>query len=409
MMVSCRVFQAYITFSHSLFKIVYDMKFINSHSFVIIFIICLIALFLTGCNSKQKKNINPADIDNQETIEKVLTLSNQKNISEDIPLVSVISLVTTDDANNIYLADPSTLEIHSYTSNLSHRWTVGGKGGGPGLFNMISSLYIDEQHLYAYDHTTSIMILYDIQTGKRLKEWNFGTGGQRINNIQQLNSGEFITTGWDENHNTMVGVYSEDFTKRKYGFVQLREISTTDYPEFEKQVFRSSPGFLISPAKSTIIYTPPTYNGQLSVYKQQSEENWLKTGTINGYTNIEKPLIFHFSSDGNHERSHLSGINPQGGYFHTEFTSRSHGLFKLENGQIAHLSSRLNEDDAWNIIIEYFDSSTLELKNHETIKGITISQQPQKIPLWMDKSGRIYISENSDTPLRILELNNDLE
>lgn len=294
------------------------------------------------------------------------------------------------------------MEVHSYTSDLQHRWTTGGQGAGPGLFTMISALYVDNQHLYVYDFANSTMTLFTL-TGDRLREWSFGEAGHRIENIRRMNTGEFVAIGWNEESGTLAHIYSDDFKQRTSGFVEREKIFNTESPNLERRVANSFPGSAAPIGDTSIMYAPAAYNGQLLIYERDSG-NWTIADTVDGYTSIETPLIFHKSSDGNNERSHQSGFHPDGGYYHTEFTSMSRGLYKLESGQIANLSLRLNENDEWNVIIEYFDPENMELHDYKIIEGLIPSQQLEQLPIWMDKNGQIYMSEHSDRPLRILRI-----
>lgn len=364
-------------------------------AFVLIFII-------SACSNEPENETNTK----YSTAEEVLTLNN-KNLPEGNPIISFVSLVTTDDENNIYLVDARTSKIHSYTNDLSHRWSAGGKGDGPGLFNMISALYVDDQQLYVYEYANSTMTLYTL-SGERLREWSFGESGHPINNIRRTSNGKFFTTGLNEKNGAMLNVYSDDFKNRTSRFIKISGLFTTESPELEKQVLRNYPGSVIPAGDSTLIYAPAAYSGQLPVYNMNSAGNWKKIDTVQGYKNIETPLFFSKSSDGNSNRTLLSGYDPNNGsYFHAEFNSMSRGLYELNDGRIAHLSLRLNESDQWDLIIEYFDFETLELQDHTIIEGLIPSQQLKQRPMWMDGDGKVYISQQSDTPLRIIEISSN--
>jgi len=371
---------------------------IKIRSSFIIFSGYIFLLFSSSCN--QGERVEPIEAEHYKSISNVVSLTNQ---SSDSPLVSVVSLVTTDSSNNIYLVEPRTKKIHSFTNDLSYRWSAGGQGNGPGLFNSISALYVDGEQLYVYEKTSSSITTYSLD-GVKLNDWTFGEAGHRINSIHQIKTGKYVATGWNEKSGTVLNVYDENFKNRILQFNTFETILKTGNPKLEKQVLRTFPGNAIPVNDSTIIYSSPAYNGQLDVYKFHSTRDWSKTGSIRGYSGKENPIKFHQSQDGNNDRSHLSGFDPDGGYFHTEFTSMSHGLYKVGDKQFAHLSTRLNENDKWDLVIEYFNSEDLRLVNYKLLKSAISSQQFQQVPLWMDKTGRIYMNENSDTPLRILEI-----
>lgn len=377
------------------------MLFLKSNiedSSLISLIACIFILFFAGC-SKDKK-IRPIEADSYGTITNIVSLN---NASDNGPLISAVSLTTTDINDNIYLVDARTSKIHSYTSNLTHRWTAGGKGDGPGLFNMVSALYVSGNQLYVYENANSTMTPYTL-SGERLREWTFGESGHPINNIRRMPGGKFIATGLNEKNGTMVNVYSDDFKNRVSRFITIDEIFTTKSPALERQVLRSYPGSVMPATDSTVVYAPAAYSGQLPIYRLNVAGNWVKAATVEGYKNIETPLFFSESSDGNNDRSLLSGMGPNGRYFHTEFNSMSRGLYQLNDGRTAHLSLWLNENDQWDLVIEYFDLNNFALEDHTIIKGLIPSQQLEQMPIWMDKNGKIYMSQRSDIPLRIIEI-----
>jgi len=241
--------------------------------------------------------------------------------------------------------------------------------------------------------------------GNHLDEWLYNESGHRINDIRRMNNQQFVVTGLNEKNETLVHVYSDDFKKNLYSFVTGEEVFQTEHPDIEKQVIRSYPGYILPVSDSTMIYAPAAYNGRLLKYKKISPAKWVQNGVVYGYDQIENPLILHFSAVGHDKRSQLSGFNPKGGYFHAEFISMSRGLYKLENRNlIVHMSIRLNENDQWDLIIEYFDPGKLKLEDFTTVKNLIPSQQLQRIPIWMDQKGRVYMSQNSDEPMRILNI-----
>lgn len=360
--------------------------------------VCILLLSISGC--QENSRVKEIKADNFETINSVISLDNS---SGDSPIIGAVSVVTTDGNSNLYLVDPRTTKIHSFTKNFSYRWSVGGQGSGPGLFNSISELYVNNEYLYAYESSSSVVTTYSLN-GEKHNEWTVGEGGQRINSLHRMESGKFVATGWNEKKGTVLNVYDKNLKNRQSQFAEFTNILDTESPNLERQILRNFPGDAMPVNDSTIIYSPPAYSGQLLIYKLSHENKWQRAGSIKGHEKRQRPIIFHKSQDGNNDRSHLSGFHPDGGYFHAEFTSMSHGLYGLGNNKIAHLSTKLNNNDGWDLVIEYFDTDSLKLSGYKIVKGLIPTQQFQQVPLWMDKQGRIYLNENSDTPLRRLEI-----
>ncbi|MDX1672099.1 MAG: hypothetical protein R3211_07140 [Balneolaceae bacterium] len=370
----------------------------NCSNFQNRFMLILIVLLISACS-----NIQEIEESHLATVTEVNTLNNKE--AEDTPIVSAVSITVTDSENNIYLVDPRNLMIHAYSDELTYRWSAGGKGSGPGLFTSISALYAVDQQLYAYDAANAIMTQYALN-GEMLEDWAYHEASQRMNSIRRMGNGKFLVAGWNEKSEILVHLYSDNFKKKINSFIESDQIFHSQRPALEKQVLRNFPGFVLPVNDSTVIYAPHSYNGTLPIYQIKNGHNWVKVDSIEGYNRFKDPIVFHYSSTGNSERSHLSGFDPRGGYFHTQFNSMSHGLYELNNGLIAHLSSRLKSNDQWDMIIEYFEPQSLKLKDFHIVKDLIPTFRPQQLPLWMDQKGQIYVSQNSDIPLRILRIVN---
>lgn len=358
----------------------------------------IIMLAACSCNQKERPSANAG------SMQEIMVLENDSSNDSDTPIISAAALVTTDDTGNIYLVDYRTMKIHSYSDDGSHLWSAGGQGSGPGLFNIVSAIHVSGKTLYVYDGSNAKMTRYSLD-GEQLGESTFGESGHQLNLIRRMPDGSFIAAGRNEKSGAMVHIYSDNFESRTAQFLNGDKILDTESPNLEKQVLRNYSGSVMPIDSSTILYAAPAYDGKLLRFQRQSEPNeWEQIENVKGYTSIEKPLSFQRSQDGNNKRSHLSGFHPDGGYFSTEFTSMSRGLYKLQDGRIAHLSLRLNENDNWDLIVEYFNPDDLNLENHTIVKGALNSQQLEKIPVWMDKKGQIYITQRSDTPLRVIDI-----
>ncbi|TVQ07436.1 MAG: 6-bladed beta-propeller, partial [Balneolaceae bacterium] len=62
-----------------------------------------------------------------------------------------LGAINVDERDRVYLADGREGLIHIYNGDGSYIRSVGGKGGGPGEFQSISSLEADDSFLYAMD------------------------------------------------------------------------------------------------------------------------------------------------------------------------------------------------------------------------------------------------------------------
>jgi len=286
------------------------------------FILFIFIAGLSACSSASDDEPSSESGEISESIEEIKNINNRDAEDSNTPLISAVSDGLTDQSGNIYLADPRTFTLHSFSSNLEHRWSAGGRGRGPGTFMRISSLSILNERLYVYDSATSRMTIYDLN-GEKQEEWSYNEAGVQIDRIHSFGDGTLITPGWNSSEETLVNIYSEPMKERHESIVSAADHYTTDHPELEKQIFSNEAGTVLPVTDAEFIYTPFLYPGLLTIYGQSSEGAWVIKDTINGYREIESPVEFQFSEDGNNERSHLSGFNPEGGYFHAVYQSIS--------------------------------------------------------------------------------------
>jgi len=87
----------------------------------------------------------------------------------------------------------------------------------------------------------------------------------------------------------------------------------------------------------------------------------------------------------------------------------SFGLYPQTGETFDHVSTRLTPDDTWDLIVETFNKSTLKMNGYSVYKDFIADQIPQKFPIWMSPYRELYVTENSDTPLRIYQLSSDID
>lgn len=341
-----------------------------------------------------------------DSLEEIKNIQNSEAEKSNRPLISAVSGVITDQEDNIYLADPRTFTLHSFTSDMTHRWTAGGRGRGPGTFMRISSISIIKEQLFVYDSATSRMTTYDL-TGEKQEEWSYDEAGYHIGRIQSVGDDTRIAPGWDDSGETLVHIFNDNMRLRQESVVDAADHYSTDHPNIEKQILNNEAGSVLPLSDSKFIYAPFLYSGEMYIYEKSADSEWGVSDTVNGYDVIDHPVDLHFTDEGNFEGSHLSGINQEGGYFHAVYRSISHGVYLLENNRIAHISTRFSEDAWWDLIVEYVYPDQNNDPEYEIVESFVPSQQLNRIPLWMDRFGNIYVSENSDTTLRVFKIDKE--
>ncbi|NBC64329.1 MAG: hypothetical protein GVY07_01530 [Bacteroidetes bacterium] len=373
---------------------------------IIIYVLFYFLIFYSSCSSgSSDEDFFESDIIS-ESLEEIKNIQNSEAEKSNRPLISAVSDAMTDQDGNIYLADPRTFTLHSFSSDMTHRWTAGGRGRGPGTFMRISSVSIINEQLYVYDSATSRMTTYNLK-GEKQAEWSYDEAGYNIGRIHSLGDDTRIAPGWDDSNETLVHIFNGTMRLRQKSLVDAADHYSTDYPHIEKQILTNEAGSVLPLSDSEFLYAPFLYSGEMYIYETSADSEWGVSDTVDGYDDINPPVELHFTDDGNFEGSHLSGVNREGGYFHAVYRSISHGLFMLENHQIAHISTRFSEDGRWDLVVEYVYPDQNVESEYKIVERFVPSQQLNRIPLWIDRSGNIYVSENSDTPLRVFTIDRE--
>lgn len=366
----------------------------KSQSTFLIFV--SLSMLFSGCNTGTEND----DVKIDANLQEVLTISEE---TTDSPLFAFVYDAVSDNQGNIYFVDPSTQNIHSFDAIGSYRWTIGGRGQGPGEFQFVSSIHTDDENrLYVYDSERVILTIFN-KDGDILDNRSFDFGRKTIEHIRKSPNNRLILPYWDEGK--LIHIYSLDSGEIEGSLVDFREQLQTD-DEIENELFQTNPGSAIALNESLIAYTPEHYAGKLYLFEKIEDSFWQLKESIRGYKQFDPSITFHVSQDGSHERSHFSGYNPRGGgtYVHYEFHSMSQGLYNLDRGSIVHLSYQSVEDEM-HLVIEHFDLERNQFQSYSIIDNFGIDFRPQKRPVWVDSKSQIYLADNSDMPkLRVLRL-----
>jgi len=370
------------------------------------YILFTLLMVIGSCGSDSSNGDALESATLSDSLEEVKNIQNSEAEKSNRPLISAVSDAVTDHDGNIYLADPRTFTLHSFSSDMTHRWTTGGRGRGPGTFMRISSLSILNKQLFVYDSATSRMTTYDLK-GKKQAVWSYDEAGYNIGRIHSFGDDTRIAPGWDDSNETLVHIFNDTMRLRQESIVDAADHYSTDYPHIENQILTNEAGSVLPLSDSEFLYAPFLYGGEMYIYEKSADSEWGVSDTVDGYDVIDHPVELHFTDEGNFEGSHLSGVNREGGYFHAVYQSISHGVFMLENHQIAHISTRFSEDGRWDLVVEYVYPDQNVESEYKIVERFVPSQQLNRIPLWVDRSGNIYVSENSDTPLRVFTIDRE--
>lgn len=360
-----------------------------------------LAFLLISCGEEYDQQKKILENLNSSSVEKVLEFSTH----EDGQLFSSsLTSISTDGSENIYFADTQSQKVYSFTNEKNYRWSFGGEGAGSGEFEWISDIYIDQGEIYVYDSALGRVSIFDTETGRLIKEHTTELGGVMLfNQIRLAASGKLLIPYRDNDSHKLIQVYDLGNSQSSYDILQTENIYKTDETHVENYIIERDPGYPLQVGEK-IVYTSKLYDGKLLVLGKTDKKEWEIKGTIAGYEAIEETVIIHESSEDEHAPSHLSGFNPEGGYFHAEFLSVSYGLFEQEDGSVAHLSSHRTEEQQWNIVVEIFDIQGSNLKETYVLEDLVLEDYQDMMFPWMDNQGHIFVSEDSETPIRKLKI-----
>lgn len=142
--------------------------------------VLLYTLFsLTFLSCSQNKYDQVADVNTSEL--PLLELDHQFTItdSDDI-FLQQINEVKSDSKGRIYLSDQRALQIHLYDSNGQYLTSIGRDGAGPGEFQSLISVFIDQNdQLFAIDMNQTRNTVFVENSNTWEPEYIFSIEGQR--------------------------------------------------------------------------------------------------------------------------------------------------------------------------------------------------------------------------------------
>ena len=369
----------------------------RKHSTILIFY--LFVIFLYGCTSETEDLTTKKDV----TIHELLTINEDLNKS---PLFAFVFDAASDSQKNVYFVDHSTQNIHSFDSDGSYRWSIGGRGQGPGEFQFITSIYVDnEDRLFVYDSERAIITIFD-NTGEIIDNRSFDFGRKTIENIRMAPNNLLLLPYWDEGK--LIHLYSLESGKIMSSLVDFSKILQSE-DEIEEELFQTNPGSAISLNERLIAYVPNHYAGKLYLFEETSSGSWQLIEVIEGYKHFDPSITFHVTNEGSHDRSHFSSYNSRGGgtYVHYEFHSMSFGLYPQADGSIIHLSYQAVGEEMY-LVVENFDIENNQLRFYSIIDDLGIGFRAETRPVWMDSKGLIYFADNTNVPeLKLIRLDYD--
>ncbi|TVQ03168.1 MAG: hypothetical protein EA359_10305 [Balneolaceae bacterium] len=377
-------------------------------------------VFLSCSRSEQP------DIQASERLRTVIMESDLVIGSEDQPpdhqLGQALS-VRTDSDGNIYISDLASLTIKVFDSDGHYIRSLGGRGRGPGEFQMIEFMELTpEGHLVIMDRGN---LLYTTITtrGEYVESFPYNFSNQFYPTQVYYNDGKlmalFLDTNplldipGDERH--LFHIYTLDYQELLYSFFPFLELEIEGhYPWLEMSFALGR--FSMNAMGDTFIYSPGIYYGKLYVFKKQDDGKWALDGKIEGIEPIVEPYaIFTSETQYNRAENHPGTLKifSAGGPYFGNVLSINTGIFHLQDGRIIHFFGQRRENEGFGQEAEfhYLDiyaqifSEDFELESYgllHTIEERLHTRRHIRYSLvnWKDDVENFYLMElKDDVPL----------
>ncbi|MCW9708197.1 6-bladed beta-propeller [Fodinibius salsisoli] len=351
------------------------------------FIIFIITFMTIQCT--EDHSVSEEDI----TVTQELSIGTDSLDVKDHEIFSFIVDIVTDQKNRMYVADAREFRVRVYDEEGSFERYIGKEGSGPGEFQDISTLFINQRkQLVVLDPEQNRVGVFSLE-GKFLSMHNLPLTGVR--KIKQMPDGRYILLGYHEKK--LIHIVDSSFSSIETSLGPVSSILSTGN-RLEEMWVRYQPGSILVLAQDVILFSPSIYTGSLYKYVLKNNQQWQVADTIKGYSRHDNPVTF--SSYSQAERVDAPFRLPEG-RFAAQFHARSSGLFW--NGQDTFMHFTIQErssDDGLDFIAKKF-SREGEPLYYSVLDSI---QPPNKI-IHEVNGNSVYLFDREETPLlRVLRM-----
>lgn len=344
-----------------------------------------------------------------------LVLGDDEDAAEEYLFVSP-QHICTDHQNNIYVADKYSEQIRVFDQRGRFIKSIGQKGKGPGEFEDIATMAIDQnddllivdrinRRITRFKKFGADFLMYSIPVQSPIDPFFMQPFGTRAFILGYLDRSS-TDHGNSMKNVSMIHIYTNDFRSIKESFVSATEIWNFDN-RFERA--QSSANSLDCAVVDTnsIIVVPKFYEGVL--YKYEKVSNVWKMTKFQGKAPYRKSYDERPSTKTN-VRSEIENARKSGnsfmiltdkdGRFFVYVRNRSVGLFQLNSGHIVHFSIMQNPKDKAIFGLDIFTKNGKHIGYGEVqnfplrgnyVFGIKV--------LWKDMNDHFYISDTRDIPV----------
>ncbi|MDZ7772027.1 MAG: 6-bladed beta-propeller [Balneolaceae bacterium] len=377
-----------------------------------IFLLLVATLLLSACGERPQEQ-DAVDPGTPMTLHENLVISSGDE-GGSAPFLTFVNDLAVDrqGAIYVYVGTDGINEIYKFDREGTYIQTLGGEGRGPGEHQNITAMYVDSNNrLITADFDNARLTMFD-QTGDVLRS-EPAPGINRIVQIRELPDGRFVLIGWNEESQSMAHVVSRNFSRLEESVGEAERVIPWFEDEMEKRFLTNQAGKAVVTGERAFVFIPSTYAGKLHLYTDEGEGyQWARA--VEGYQTIDPPLQFG-SSDDPPPRIDAMLMMRGGRSAIIMQHSVTFGMYPLRDGTYLHISYRFpeGEGDAGSsegensgtdggreqkgaqLVIEHF-SDSLELLRYTVTDTLDLGITQRKRPLWVDRSGQLYLADNSD-------------
>jgi hypothetical protein len=265
------------------------------------------------------------------SFQETLRLGTNDSTAASHHLFSDPSHVAVGEDGSLFVVDRSGASVWVYDEEGTFQRSLGKQGNGPGEFQRITALHIDDDRLLVADQRqariTALSPTGSVQNTYQLSEV------PRIGQITDYANNQYIVVGVHNDH--FVHVVDSTFQTIQSSLVSRNDVKTTDH-KLETVATGFFPGHVAVPDEDRILYVPSLYPGTVYEYSR-TDTSWTQTGTYRGHGKHDPPVTFTPLQQA--DRVDLP-LTLQEGRYAAQFHSISWALTDEEDGTITHVFSQ---------------------------------------------------------------------
>lgn len=363
----------------------------RNRTFTVLSVSCIfifyISFVLPGCTQNNEDGITHLK-KRALAVEKVSEIKEGGTDNSIAPL-SFPGSMAMDSRGYMYIFDTRLSKILVYNRAGEQVNTIGRKGSGPGEIGSLSTLFVDrENRLITADRKNARITVYNADGEVLISKPSLDIS--RINNIREMPDGRYLLTGWDGQN--LLHIVDRQFSTKESSFGKISDFEK-NRKENEIQWLQMVSGAAQPVSDKRIAFAPRYYQGVLYVYSRTEAQGWQLEKTHKGYRTIESSVTFTSKKPDSY---HGVSFGPEGTMY-VDNKTLSFGLYLQDDNALVHLSN-LSTGDTKALVIEKFNSPSLELGHYHITDSLDIGPSHRRQIRGINRQGQIFIADYADIP-----------